>query len=159
MNASKCNPVIMAPKDKGEQDGGMKTLLFFLLVCVASALPPVALEVPANELSVRKAEFLNTHPGYFAKTITHDEKWGGGRSMLPMLHPGDVILFKPYHHEPVNGEVVLVQRSRFEIPTVHLCIDEVEHAVLTKGINNKLPDGYQSKAFVSGVLVAVLRAK
>lgn len=134
----------------------MKSILFLVLLVSASAVPS-ALVLPAEEVRSREHIWKRANPTGLVYNMTSEEKYGAGNSMRPLIVPGDTMFFQSYVHQPVNGEVVLIDRGANTIPAAHLVIAETEYKVLTKGINNDRNDGWTSKAWIKGVLVGILR--
>lgn len=92
--------------------------------------------------------------------IGYDNIWTNlsGKSMLPLIRTGDIILTKNYEHdeEMKVGEVILYKSGDRLI--AHVITKELGSSIITQGINNEHADFIVTpKAKVLGKVIGVIR--
>lgn len=121
----------------------------------AASAAPWLRELPAHEANDLVVKWRALVPSGFVLRMSLTE----GDSMRPLIVPKDRMLWEPYVRQPLVGEIVSINRGKHHLPMAHKVIDETEHQVLTRGINNSRDDGWTSKAWVQGVLVGIVRTR
>lgn len=54
-------------------------------------------------------------------------------SMSPTLERGDLVLMQRIHPEPVEGDIIMLQREEYRLPITHRVVSVTEGGVRTKG--------------------------
>lgn len=127
----------------------MKFALFLLmLVCARAAHWTTTVAPQERESMIQR--WRATNPTGSVNSFS-------GRSMIPTLIPGDMLLQDAYVGQRCKKEILLADEGDGRRMTEHYCYDETDTHVFLTGLNNRRSDGWYSKDRVLAVLVGVIR--